>query len=352
MRMSTWMWLAAVAVLAGCSFEPPALQPGGDGGLPPPPPPMDAPPPDAAFDAAPPDAPRDTDGDTVADPDDNCPMMANPDQADCDRDALGDACDLDPSNGPDEDEDGFANGCDNCPSELNPTQADILDDDGVGDDCDPRPTEGGDSIAFFEGFDIDSDGPPQGWTLAMGNGLADADWQVEAGKLRVPAGLAQASILFLEAVDLPDDIMVETLGSGQDALAAQNAVASTGVVARYTNDAANGDTGISCVLEQPIDETSPAAVRLRNLASAASQATNATWRAERGTSYRIVHVQHGADSRCTARPVTVAALPAAEIVASDPGVPASGRLGLRVLRNEIEIDHVVVYGLGGPLPAP
>lgn len=351
MRMSTWMWLAAVAALAGCSFEPPALQPGRDG-APPPPPPHDAPPPDSAIDAAPPDAPRDTDGDTVADPEDNCPAEPNLEQDDCDRDGQGDACDDDPSNGPDEDDDGFANGCDNCPSEVNPGQADILDGDGVGDDCDPRPTEGGDSIAYFEGFDVAGDGPPKGWALAMGDGLGDAEWQVEGGTLRVPAGIAEASIIFLDAVDLPDNIMVETRAHAQDGLAAENAVASAGVIARYTNDPASRDTGVSCVLEQRFDPTSPAAVRLRNLAEAASESSEAQWRAERDTTYTLVHVQHGADSRCTATPVTLVPTPPAEIAFTDPGVPASGRLGLRVVRAASEADYVLVYGLGGPVPAP
>jgi len=37
--------------------------------------------------------PTDTDGDGIADDDDNCPLVANTDQADADTDGLGDACD-------------------------------------------------------------------------------------------------------------------------------------------------------------------------------------------------------------------------------------------------------------------
>jgi len=103
--------------------------------------------------------------------DDNCPMVANPDQADADNDNIGDACELDtdgdgifdegsgdgwignqpclggvagcddncrftfnPSQS-DGDADGVGDACDNCPMVINPDQAD-MDRDGIGDACD------------------------------------------------------------------------------------------------------------------------------------------------------------------------------------------------------------------------
>jgi len=60
--------------------------------------------------------PDDDDGDGVASAQDNCPLVANPDQRDGDHDGSGDACD-------------------NCPAAANPTQRD-LDGDRVGDACD------------------------------------------------------------------------------------------------------------------------------------------------------------------------------------------------------------------------
>jgi len=72
---------------------------------------------------------RDDDDDDVADVVDNCPTVANADQADLDTDGLGDACD------PDVDGDAVDNGVDNCPTVGNPSQLD-LDADGLGDRCD------------------------------------------------------------------------------------------------------------------------------------------------------------------------------------------------------------------------
>ncbi len=64
----------------------------------------------------------DLDGDGVPDIADNCPGLANPDQADQDGDGHGDACD-------------------NCPAVFNPDQAD-WNGNGIGDACDPTPWPG------------------------------------------------------------------------------------------------------------------------------------------------------------------------------------------------------------------
>ncbi|MEP0843174.1 MAG: M6 family metalloprotease domain-containing protein, partial [Phycisphaerae bacterium] len=131
----------------------------------------------------------DTDGDGRADVIDNCPEVANADQADMDDDGKGDACDPDSDNDnipdggdapgqrgsnpcsggnvfncddncpvvgntdqTDSDGDGYGDVCDNCPLAANPTQADA-DGDTVGDVCDNCP-----AVANKNQADSDRDG--------------------------------------------------------------------------------------------------------------------------------------------------------------------------------------------------
>src|SRR5215467_10934933 len=84
----------------------------------------------------------DADGDGKADGYDNCPFVANRDQADSDGDGVGDACDNCPTvanpDQRDSDGDGVGDACDNCPLVANVDQVDT-DRDGVGDACDTCP---------------------------------------------------------------------------------------------------------------------------------------------------------------------------------------------------------------------
>ncbi len=92
----------------------------------------------------------DADSDGLGDPCDNCPDVANADQADTDADGVGDACEV-----ADADNDGVPDSSDNCLFVYNPDQADA-DGDGVGDACDDLGT--GDvqiTLTWPEHTDID-----------------------------------------------------------------------------------------------------------------------------------------------------------------------------------------------------
>ena len=117
--------------------------------------------PDAAIDAvdAAPDAPSDDrDGDGISNAVDNCPDVANADQADEDGDMLGDVCDP-------------------CPPSTDNTDD---DSDGVANDCDPHPSVAGDRIVLFDGFNT----MQPGWTFT-------GTWTISNGSLAVSAGDGQ-----------------------------------------------------------------------------------------------------------------------------------------------------------------
>ena len=81
----------------------------------------------------------DADDDGILDSEDNCIVVANPNQLDTDNDGIGDLCDVcvDVAN-PDQqdtDNDGIPDSCDVCLHIPNPNQLDT-DNDGIGDSCD------------------------------------------------------------------------------------------------------------------------------------------------------------------------------------------------------------------------
>jgi len=127
---------------------------------------------------------QDSDGDGVTNPSDNCPLVVNPQQYDEDADGVGDACD-------------------NCPHVANPTQANAGETgagqtaDEVGDVCDPRPTQSGDHIVMFLGFNSAND--IAGWTTAGTN----ASFAVVGGQL-VQQGDSDLALLWKNGLNVAD----------------------------------------------------------------------------------------------------------------------------------------------------
>ena len=96
----------------------------------------------------------DMDNDTVVDATDNCPTIANPDQADTDTDKIGNVCDNCPADANprlatltatgmvnvqrDHDGDGRGDVCDFCPHLASAAQDSDVDGDKIGTPCDPN----------------------------------------------------------------------------------------------------------------------------------------------------------------------------------------------------------------------
>jgi len=133
--------------------------------------------------------PNDVDGDGIPNDMDNCPTVANADQADVDGDGVGDVCDNCPTvaNPPkvtmgydhpiqrDHDGDGRGDECDLCPHIATTMDTDT-DGDGIGDECDPQPTVAN-PPAYFNGF---YDPPDASWSVPRNAG-AITDWELAAG---------------------------------------------------------------------------------------------------------------------------------------------------------------------------
>jgi hypothetical protein len=117
----------------------------------------------------------DDDNDTIPDASDNCPLAPNPDQTNTDGDGLGNACDSD------DDNDTIPDTTDNCPLVVNPGQKNT-DGDGLGDACDddddndtvPDASDNCPLVANPGQEDVDSDGLGDACEDSDGDGLVDA----------------------------------------------------------------------------------------------------------------------------------------------------------------------------------
>ncbi len=250
----------------------------------------------------------------------------------------------------DVDGDGVANNRDNCPTIANTAQSNDLDNDEVGDACDPRPDQDGDRLFYFQSFDDASPGPGTGWTVASGSQLADGQWGLADGRLQQRGQAELPTILYLDRTDIPADAVVETLVSVDSQIVTTTPAPHVGVLVRYSNTAASGgiDDGHACLLESSQFGRVATKVRVRSLFinSADTREIN-DWLFAPQVRYRLRIAQFRRDSHCTATEVR------SEIGESVPAFdwegPLQGQIGVQTQRVDASFHAIVVYQLGGPL---
>jgi hypothetical protein len=231
----------------------------------------------------------------------------------------------------DEDGDGIVDGCDNCPTVANADQADFGEinaggsADGVGDACDPRPAMGGDSILLFDPF---------------ASGQIGADWQLYGGTWRAGsdtiAETATGTVQELDRVGFASmsDYLVETTVT-LDALPTSESRAT--LVFRMNTSSHNGwgcavmrnVLIFSAITNGEAGESDPPYVAIPE--------------PQVGSRYRIQAGAYGSNLYCMLPdggyrvPRTHSAYPS--------GVPA-----LRSYSAASTFAYLLVYKLGGPIP--
>jgi hypothetical protein len=260
----------------------------------------------------------DTDGDGVFDDKDNCIRIANPAQHD-------------------EDADGYGDVCDNCPSIANADQANIAElnagqaADSVGDACDPRPTQAGDEIVYFEPFTGST--LPAAWTVINGT------WTVASD------GVAQASLV-------SDQRMHETAHTAGSNYIVETAFTFSGfdtgnvnggVLFRMTNN-----NGWLCAVFH--DDTTTPVTSLLMMWSIQNGAANfernrATIAEPKvGDRFRILGGSYGSNLYCALDSLQTGPTAPFTSNQNNSGIP-----GVRTNRVTGSYAYVVVYTLGGPI---
>ncbi len=214
--------------------------------------------------------PVDTDGDGVADDADNCPSVANPDQANSDDDGMGNACDTD------DDNDGTPDETDAFPTD--PAEQTDTDGDGTGNNADT---------------DDDGDTMPDEWENLYGlNPLAD-------DTLEDSDGDSATNIAEYEAGTKPNDANSHPPLASKPEAIIYDCASGLDVSSYMADKVGNPEVhifGVSALLTTFLDEHSTRAEGhvyiLRNsgnpMVLVLSSAEPATW---------VIHNESGADIR-------------------------------------------------------
>jgi hypothetical protein len=231
----------------------------------------------------------------------------------------------------DEDGDGIVDSCDNCPTVANADQADVGEvnaggnPDRVGDACDPRPANGGESILLFDPFTSGNIGSE--WQIYGGTWQAGADTIAET---------ATGTVQELDRVGFPStsDYLVETLVT-LDALPTSESRAT--LVFRMNPSSHNG---WGCAVMKNVLIFSA----ITNGESGESNPPSVAIPAPQvGSRYRIQTGGYGNNIYCML-PNSGHAVPRTH-TSYPSGVP-----GLRSYAAASTFAYLLVYKLGGPIP--
>ena len=232
----------------------------------------------------------------------------------------------------DEDLDGVPNIRDNCPGIANPKQEDsgevvaLLDPDGVGDACDPKTEDPGDTVIaryFFTDPLVDG----EQW-------IADGDWTFEDGYAEVDASGKVATLEAkarapLDQVRTTVEVGIEVIGRND---AGTFAAAIDFIDRRVEIDPGNPPT-IALISTSVLEAPDPVTVALPNRVVLQLRRERATGLPAdlKGFIRNLNDVDKGADAPAT-----------------DP--VDTGRVLVRIANVHVRVHHVLVYGTPGLAP--
>jgi hypothetical protein len=232
----------------------------------------------------------------------------------------------------DEDGDGVVDDCDNCPVDINPLQEDDQEEangqtaDGVGDACDPRPDDGGDSILFFDPF------------ASAGSWNATGGSWANGGDVLVQSDNTVLGAVFDHGPDAGDVVAETEFAFDAFSTSPTTLGSNAGLAIRIDGTI----TGWYCGFYHLAGATSLNSWALNNNNGGGAFASSPIT-VSLGAYHRLRTAAVGAAVTCNADG-------GAATTAVTSNVVTTGNVALRTFRSGITARYVIVYGVAGALP--